>query len=70
MPKSEDLPASGIEGHDAEVELVFGLEHDLLLRHLEQGRGSEGGADAEQGQRGLLRFSILAMEGLYAAPDV
>ena len=58
---AEQLLAALLEGDDAEVQFVFWFEHDLLLRHLQQARRPERGADAEKGER-FLGFSILAME--------
>ena len=58
---AEQLLAALLERDDAEVQFVFWFEHDLLLRHLQQARRPERGADAEKGER-FLGFSILAME--------
>lgn len=66
----EDLPPPGVEGNDPEVELVLGLEHDLLLWHLEEGGWPEGGTDAEEGQRGVLGLTVLAVEGLDLPPYI
>jgi hypothetical protein len=38
---------------------VLGLEHDLLVRDLEQRGRAEGRAQAEQGQRRLLVLLVL-----------
>ena len=42
----------------------------LLLGHLQQAGGTKGGADAKEGQRGLLGFSVLTMQLLDLPPDV
>ena len=42
----------------------------LLLGHLEQAGGSKGGADAKEGEGGLLCFSVLTMQLLDLPSDV
>ena len=42
----------------------------LLLGHLQQAGGAKGGADAEEGKRGLLCFSVLTMQLLDLPSDV
>lgn len=49
---------------------MLGLEHDLLLRDVEQRGRPERRADAEQRQRRVLRLLVLAVEHLDAAADV
>ena len=46
------------------------LEHNLLLRHLQEGGGTERGADAEEGQGRVLGLTVLAVQSLEAASDV
>jgi hypothetical protein len=70
VAEAQDLATPGVKGNDGEVELVLGLEHDLLLGHLEEGGRAEGGADAEEGEGRVLRFSILAVEGFYSTSNI
>ena len=42
----------------------------LLLGHLQQAGRAKGGADAKEGKRGLLGFSVLAMQLLDLPSDV
>ena len=49
VAEAQDLPPSRVKGHHGQVQLVLGLEHDLLLGHLEEGGRPKGGADAEEG---------------------
>ncbi len=50
---------------------MLGLEHDLLLRDLKERRGSERDADAEEGERRLLRLlRVLPVQHLDPAANV
>lgn len=59
-----------IHGDEGEVEFVFALEHDFLVRDLQQGRRAEGSADGEQRQGRLLRLPVLAVQDLYPPSDI
>ena len=59
-----------VQGDEGEVQLVLRLEHDLLVRDLQQGRGSERGAQTEQGQGGFLVLLVLPVKHLDLAPDI
>ena len=46
------------------------LEHELLLRHVEERGWSEGSAEGEQRQHGLLRLPMLTLQYPDPAADV
>ena len=46
------------------------LEHELLLRHVEQRGRPEGGAEGEQRQHRLLGLPVLALQHPDTAADV
>ena len=70
VAEAQHLPPPGIEGDNGQVQLVLGLEHDLLLGHLEEGGRPERRADAEEGQRRVLRFPILPVQRFDSTPNV
>ena len=70
MPPLWDEASPLIDGEHGEVELVFRLEHELLLGHVEQRGRSEGRAEREQRQHGLLRLPVLALQDSNPAPNV
>lgn len=59
-----------IHRNKAEVEFVLGLEHVLLLGQFEQTWRPERRTVGEQGQWGLLGFSVLAMQNFHSTPNV
>lgn len=59
-----------VNGEHGEVQLVLGLEHELLLRHVQQRRRSEGSAEGEERQHRLLRLPVLALKDPDPATDV
>jgi len=70
VAEAQHLSAPRVKGHDGEVKLVLGLEHDLLLGHLEEGGRPKGRADAEEGEGRVLRLAVLTMEGFDSTSDV
>jgi len=67
---AQDVLAPLVHRHQREVQLVLGLEHVLLVGDLQQAGRSEGRAVGEEGQWGLLRLAVLAMEDLDPSANV
>ena len=67
---AKHLLAPAVHGDEGKVELVLGLEHDLLLGDVEEGGRAEGRADAEEGQRRILALLVLTVEDFDAAANV